>query len=49
MTVNVALIQMSCGADIQQNIDKTETMVQHAADSGANIVCLQELIASRYL
>jgi len=48
MTVNVALIQMSCGADIQQNIDKAAAMVQQAAAYGANIVCLQELFASRY-
>jgi len=48
MTVNVALIQMSCGTDIQQNIDKSLTMVRQAADAGANIVCLQELFASRY-
>lgn len=48
MTVKVALIQMACGADIQQNIDKAAAMVQQAAAAGANIVCLQELYASRY-
>jgi N-carbamoylputrescine amidase len=48
MTVNVALIQMSCGADIQQNIAKAAAMVRQAAAGGANIVCLQELFASRY-
>jgi len=48
MTVNVALIQMSCGAEIQQNIAKAAAMVRQAAADGANIVCLQELFASRY-
>ena len=48
MTVNVALVQMSCGTDIQQNIDKAAAMVQQAAGAGANIVCLQELYTSQY-
>ena len=48
MTVNVALIQMSCGIDIRQNIDKAASMVQQAAADGAQIICLQELFASRY-
>jgi len=48
MTVNVALIQMSCGTEIQHNIAKAADMVQQAAAGGANIVCLQELFASRY-
>ena len=48
MKINVALIQMSCGTDIGQNIDKAAAMVQQAAGAGANIVCLQELYASRY-
>lgn len=48
MTVNVALVQMSCGTDIRQNIDKAAAMVQQAAGAGANIVCLQELYTSQY-
>jgi N-carbamoylputrescine amidase len=48
MTVKVALIQMSCEADIQQNIDKAAAMVQQAGADGAQIVCLQELFGSRY-
>lgn len=48
MTVQVALIQMSCGTNMQSNIDKAAAMVCQAADAGANIVCLQELFASRY-
>jgi N-carbamoylputrescine amidase len=48
MTVHVALIQMSCGADIRQNIEKAAAMVRQAAENGAQIVCLQELFARRY-
>ncbi|MQL50731.1 N-carbamoylputrescine amidase [Desulfofundulus thermobenzoicus] len=48
MKVNVALIQMSCSMDIKLNINKAVAMVEEAATRGANIVCLQELYASRY-
>ena len=48
MTVNVALIQMSCGVDIRQNIEKAVALVRQASENGAQIVCLQELFASRY-
>lgn len=46
--VNIGLIQMSCGDDIQANYGKAIAMVRQAADRGANIVCLQELFKSRY-
>ncbi len=39
---------MACGTEISQNIDKAVGMVHQAAAAGANIVCLQELYASRY-
>lgn len=48
MKIKVALIQMSCGTDIKHNIEKAASMVNKAADIGANIVCLQELYTSRY-
>ncbi|UCF90785.1 MAG: carbon-nitrogen hydrolase [Desulfobacterales bacterium] len=48
MKFKVALIQMSCSPDISQNIAKAAAMVNRAADTGARIVCLQELYASRY-
>ena len=48
MEVKVALIQMSCGTDITSNINKAVAMVNEAANSGAHIICLQELFASRY-
>jgi N-carbamoylputrescine amidase len=48
MEVKIALIQMSCSEYIDENIDKAVAFVDEAAGSGANIVCLQELYASRY-
>ena len=48
MKLNVAIIQMACSPDIQENIDKICAMVTQAADSGAQMVCLQELYTSRY-
>ena len=48
MKVRIALVQMSCGTDISQNVDKAAAMVRQAAELGADIVCLQELYASRY-
>ncbi len=48
MEINLALIQMSCEHEVTNNIDKALSMVNEAADAGANIVCLQELYASRY-
>jgi N-carbamoylputrescine amidase len=46
--VNIGLIQMSCGEDIQANNSKAIDNVRKAASQGANIVCLQELFKSRY-
>jgi N-carbamoylputrescine amidase len=46
--VNIGLIQMSCGDDIQANYCKAIDNARKAADWGANIVCLQELFKSRY-
>ena len=46
--VKVGLVQMSCTADKQQNIDKAISEVRKAAAAGAQIVCLQELFASLY-
>ncbi len=46
--VNVGLIQMSCGDDIQANYGKAMDNVRQAAGQGAHIVCLQELFKSRY-
>ncbi len=46
--VNVALIQMSCHSDKQQNLDKAISKIEEAAKKGAQIVCLQELFTSLY-
>lgn len=46
--VNVGLVQMSCTADKQQNLDKAIREIRIAAQKGAQIVCLQELFTSLY-
>jgi N-carbamoylputrescine amidase len=46
--VNVALIQMRCGADPRENLDKCLARIEEAADQGAHIVSTQELFRSRY-
>jgi N-carbamoylputrescine amidase len=48
MKVNVGLIQMSCVADVESNIQKAIEKTREAAVKGANIVCLQELFTSLY-
>ena len=47
-TVNLGLIQMSCGEDIGDNYNKTLDYIKTAAGQGAQIVCTQELFKSRY-
>ncbi len=44
----IALIQMSCSADTQANLDKAATLVREAARAGADIVCLPELFRAQY-
>ncbi|CAM3785468.1 carbon-nitrogen hydrolase [Mucilaginibacter galii] len=46
--VKVGLVQMSCTADKQQNLEKAIEKVREAANQGAQIVCLQELFTSLY-
>ena len=46
--VNVGLIQVSCGHDVQENFDKAVHHIKEAAHQGAQIVCTQELFKSRY-
>ncbi len=46
--VKVGLIQMSCTADKQSNLEKAEKKVREAAEKGAQIICLQELFTSLY-
>ena len=46
--VKVGLVQMSCVADKQSNLDKAVEKVREASQKGAQIVCLQELFTSLY-
>jgi N-carbamoylputrescine amidase len=44
----VALIQMSCGPEPEQNLEKAITRVADAAGRGAQVVCLPELFQTQY-
>jgi N-carbamoylputrescine amidase len=46
--VRVALIQMACSADPEQNFESAVKKLNEAADAGAQIVCLPELFRSQY-
>jgi N-carbamoylputrescine amidase len=46
--VKVGLVQMSCDADKQRNLDKAFEKIKEAAQKGAQIICLQELFTSLY-
>ena len=44
----IALVQMSCGVDTQENLHKAAALVRDAARAGANVVCLPELFRAQY-
>jgi N-carbamoylputrescine amidase len=46
--VNIGLVQMSCSADVEANVQKAIRGIREAAQKGAQIVCLQELFTSLY-
>jgi N-carbamoylputrescine amidase len=46
--VKVGIVQMTCTANKQENLDKAIVKVREAAQKGAKIVCLQELFTSLY-
>ena len=46
--VIVAATQMNCSWDIDDNLAKAESLVRRAAESGANIILIQELFAAPY-
>lgn len=46
--VNLALVQMTCTADKQSNLDKALERIAQAAAAGAHIVCLQEVFNTPY-
>lgn len=47
-TVRVALVQQSVGADRDTNLRQAVEGIAEAAGKGANLVCLQELLAGPY-
>jgi N-carbamoylputrescine amidase len=44
----VGLVQMSCGPDPDENVEKAAQRVREAADGGAQVVCLPELFRTQY-
>jgi N-carbamoylputrescine amidase len=44
----IGLVQMSCGPDPEENLEKGAARVAEAAKAGAEIVCLPELFRSQY-
>ena len=46
--VKIGLVQMTCVADVNANLQKAIEQVKVAASKGANIICLQELFTSLY-
>jgi N-carbamoylputrescine amidase len=46
--VRIGLVQMSCTAEPQQNLEKAVARVREVARQGAQIICLQELFTSLY-
>jgi len=46
--VKFSAIQNSCSSNINENIDKAESLIRKSAENGANIVALQELFHTTY-
>ena len=44
----IALVQMRCGAEPAENLERAIAFIRDAAAKGAQIVCLPELFRSRY-
>jgi N-carbamoylputrescine amidase len=47
-TVTLGLVQMRCGTDPADNLERAVTHVRAAAKAGANVICLPELFRSQY-
>jgi len=47
-TVKIGVVQMTCTASVEDNLNKAINQVKAAAAKGAEIVCLQELFTSLY-
>jgi N-carbamoylputrescine amidase len=48
MPVTVAATQMRCSWEIAANIDRAQSLIERAADDGAQIILLQELFETPY-
>ena len=48
MKIKVAITQMSCSSNYEENIKKAENMVEKCAKAGANVILLQELFSNLY-
>ncbi len=48
MEVTVAATQMACSWDTDANVERAESLVHEAADSGAEIILIQELFETPY-
>ena len=46
--ITVAAVQMSCGRDVQENIQHADSLVRSAAEKGAQIILLPELFERQY-
>ncbi len=44
----IAVVQMACSLDPNENLAKAEWRIREAAGRGAQVICLQELFRSRY-
>jgi len=44
----IALVQMACAVDPNENLAKAQWRIREAAGRGAQVVCLQELFRSQY-
>jgi N-carbamoylputrescine amidase len=45
---SIGIIQMTCAADPQANLDKVVARIREAARRGAQVICTQELFRSQY-
>src|SRR5688500_13308194 len=46
--VRIGMVQMSCSAVKEENVNKAISKIREAAANGAQIICLQELFTSLY-
>lgn len=47
-TIRLGIVQLDCESSLKNNIDRTIQQIESVANDGAQVVCLQELFASRY-